>query len=322
LPHAELALDPTASTGTMRAATLAAARESRVETVAAPDPGPREVLVRLEGSGVCASSLPVWEGRPWFDYPLAPGEPGHEGWGVVVAAGDGVAEPEVGTRVAVLSQRAFAELDVAAVDAVVPLPPELDGRPFPGEAIGCAVNAFRRSRLEPGQRVAVVGCGFLGLLLVQLAVRAGADVTAISRRAFALELARDAGAARTFALDEAPDEGFDCVVEAAGVQATLDVATRLTGVRGLLVIAGYHQDGPRQVDLQLWNWRGIDVVNAHERDAAAYVRGMREAARLVSDGALDPEPLYTHRLPLERTGDAFELLRTRPDGFLKALVLT
>jgi threonine dehydrogenase-like Zn-dependent dehydrogenase len=320
LQPAELIVAPATGARTMRAARIAAPGDARVETVAAPEPGAGEVVLRLEGCGVCGSSLPVWEGRPWFDYPLAPGEPGHEGWGVVEALGDGVAGPEPGTRVAALSERSFAERDVVAAEAVVPLPPELDGQPFPGEAIGCAVNAFRRSRIAPGQRVAVVGAGFLGILLVQLAARAGADVTAVSRRESALGLARDAGAAHAFALDEAPEAEFDCVIEAAGIQATLDVATRLTRVRGLLVVAGYHQDGPRQVDVQLWNWRGLDVVNAHERDPAVYLRGIRKGARLVADGALDPAPLYTHRYPLERVGDAFEALRTRPDGFLKALV--
>jgi threonine dehydrogenase-like Zn-dependent dehydrogenase len=106
------------------------------------------------------------------------------------------------------------------------------------------------------------------------------------------------------------------------VQETLDLAARLTRVRGLLVIAGYHQDGPRQIDLQLWNWRGLDVVNAHEREPAVYLRGIREGAQLVADGALDPTPLYTHTFPVEHLGDAFEMLRTRPDGFLKALVTT
>ena len=59
----------------------------------APEPGPGQVLLRLEGSGVCASSLPVWEGREWFDYPQPPGAPGHEGWGRVVAVGAGVDRP-------------------------------------------------------------------------------------------------------------------------------------------------------------------------------------------------------------------------------------
>jgi threonine dehydrogenase-like Zn-dependent dehydrogenase len=105
------------------------------------------------------------------------------------------------------------------------------------------------------------------------------------------------------------------------VQETLDLAGRLTAERGRLVIAGYHQDGPRTVDLRLWNWRGLDVVNAHGRDPAAYVAGMRAAVEAVVEGRLDPAPLYTHRFPLDRVAEAFEAAARRPDGFLKALVL-
>ena len=54
----------------------------------------------------------------------------------------------------------------------------------------------------------------------------------------------------------------------------------------------------------------------------AYVDGMRRAVDLMVEGVLDPSPLYTHRLPLDRLGEALELTRTRPDGFLKALVTT
>jgi threonine dehydrogenase-like Zn-dependent dehydrogenase len=308
---------------TMAAATLAAPRSARLARVSAPTPEAGELLIRLEGSGVCGSNLPVWEGRPWFAYPLAPGEPGHEGWGHIEQLGEGVTAPEPGTRVAFLSNRAFAELDVAPAEGVVPLPHELDGVPFPGEALACAMNVFGRSRIRPRDRVAIVGAGFLGLLLVQLAAGEGARVTAYSRRPFALELALQVGAAEARTLDDAvEDECFDCVIEAAGTQATLDLATRLVRERGLLVIAGYHQDGLRQVDMRLWNWRGIDVVNAHERDPAVYMEGMRRAAEAVASGRLDPEPLYTHRYPLAELGGALESLSRRPEGFVKALVLT
>jgi threonine dehydrogenase-like Zn-dependent dehydrogenase len=71
----------------------------------------------------------------------------------------------------------------------------------------------------------------------------------------------------------------------------------------------------------LWNWRGLDVINAHERDPARYIEGIREAVDAVASGRLDPSPLYTHRYPLERLGDALNDTRDRPDGFLKALVV-
>ncbi len=73
--------------------------------------------------------------------------------------------------------------------------------------------------------------------------------------------------------------------------------------------------------MQLWNWRGLDVINAHERDPAVYLNGIREAIALVAAGQLDPNPLYTHALPLDRLNDALELAATRPAGFVKSLVV-
>ena len=303
----------------MRAAVLARPRTVELRRVPVPQPAPGEVLVRIEGCGVCGSSAPAWEGRPWFSYPLAPGEPGHEGWGIVEELGEGLDGPAPGTRVAILSDRAFAEYDVTPAASVVPIPEEIEG-PFPGEAVGCAMNAYRRSGIGPGAAVAIVGIGFLGALIVQLAAASGARVTALSRRRFALDVARSGGAERAFEVPDAPDEEFDVVVEAAGAQEALDVASSLVATRGRLVVVGYHQDGPRTVDMQHWNWKGIDVVNAHERDPAVYVDGIRAAAAAAAEGIVDLAPLITHRVPLERAADAFDLSRSRPEGFLKAVV--
>ncbi len=77
----------------------------------------------------------------------------------------------------------------------------------------------------------------------------------------------------------------------------------------------------RQVNLQLWNWRGLDVINAHERDPQMYREGIRAAVAAVESGTLSPDRLYTHRFPLEDLGDALNQTGERPDGFLKALVL-
>lgn len=315
----------------MRAAVIKEPREIAISDVAAPIPGAGEVLVALAGSGVCGSNLPVWEGRPWFGYPCEPGAPGHEGWGRVAAVGDDVIGMEVGQPVAALSYHAFAEFDVADASAVVPLPPALAGRWFPGEAVACAVNVIRRSDIRHGDHVAVVGIGFLGALLVQLAQHAGAHVTAIGRRDFALDLAIASGAEAAVRLGDATGavqqaravlggSEYDRVIEAAGAQVSLDVSAALTRERGRLVIAGYHQDGPRQVDLQMWNWRGLDVVNAHERDPRVYIEGLREAVRLVASGGLNIDPLITHAFPLHEAAEAFREAVARPRGFLKAVV--
>jgi len=114
--------------------------------------------------------------------------------------------------------------------------------------------------------------------------------------------------------------GCERVIEAAGRQWPLDLASEITAERGRLIIAGYHQDGPRQVNMQSWNWRGLDVINAHERDPKIYIEGIREAVRLVASGELDPSPLYTHTFGLDWLSEAFDALSERPQGFMKALV--
>jgi threonine dehydrogenase-like Zn-dependent dehydrogenase len=315
----------------MRTAVLSGPGRIQFRKVPVPKPGPTQVRVRLEGCGVCGSNLHPWEGRPWFNYPFEAGAPGHEGWGEVDAIGAEVGNCKVGDRVAVLSYHAFAEFDVAEEECVVRLPNLLKKKPFPGEALGCAMNVFRRSEITAGQTVAVIGVGFLGALITSLASKAGARVIAISRRSFALSIAKEMGAGETVRMDEHAKiinrvrdltDGTlcDCVVEAVGAQWPLDLAGELTRERGRLVIAGYHQDGPRQVNMQLWNWRGLDVINAHERDPNVYIRGVQAAVKAVSCGQLDPSPLYTHAFEFHQIGEAFRTMQKRPDHFLKALV--
>jgi NADPH:quinone reductase len=110
------------TTRAMQAAVFTGAQRLQVVSLALPEPGPHDIRIRLEGCGVCASNLPVWEGRPWFAYPLAPGAPGHEGWGRIDALGHDVHGLTLGQRVAVLSLHAYATYDMAPADAVVPLP--------------------------------------------------------------------------------------------------------------------------------------------------------------------------------------------------------
>jgi len=315
----------------MRAAVLTGPGEMRIDRVPMPRPGPGEVRVRLEGCGICASNLTPWAGPEWMHYPTEPGALGHEAWGIVDAVGEDVDTVAPGDRVAALSYHGYAEYDLAAADAVVPIPASLADLPFPGEPLGCAMNIFRRSDIRAGQSVAIVGIGFLGALLTRLATDAGARVIAISRRPFSLDVARAFGAAEVIAMDDhqaiidkvkALTGGAFCdrVIEAVGMQWPLDLASELVRERGRLIVAGYHQDGPRQVNMWLWNWRGIDVINAHERDPQAYLAGMRDAVEAVAAGRLDPTPLYTHHFPLERLGEALDATRDRPDGFLKAVV--
>jgi NADPH2:quinone reductase len=316
--------------GTMRAAIIVEPGKIEIHSVAKPQPKSTQVRIKVEGCGICASNIPPWEGREWFSYPMAPGALGHEGWGIIDALGETVSGFEVGERVAFLSNNAYAEYDVAEEGSAVKLPSELDRLPFPAEPLACAINIFRRSHIEPGQSVGIVGIGFLGSLLVQLCLGAGARVIAIDRKPSALQGAAAIGA-ETIPMDDhwqiiekvrtrTNGRMCDVVIEAVGKQWPLDLASELTKEMGRLVIAGYHQDGLRQVNLQLWNWRGLEVTNAHEREAWVYRRGMEEAVEAVKSKKIDPTPFFTHRFPLERLAEALDMAKERPVGFMKALM--
>jgi threonine dehydrogenase-like Zn-dependent dehydrogenase len=316
----------------MQAAVVTGPGTITIEQHELPSPGPGQVRVRLEGCGVCASNLGPWSGPEWMKFPTEPGGLGHEGWGRIDAIGPDVEGLDVGDRVAALSYHSYATHDIADAKAVVKLPSTLDGVPFPGEPLGCAMNIFRRSEISAGQTVAIIGIGFLGALLIQLAVAAGARVIAIGRRPFALDLAKQLGAAEIIPMNDhwqiieqvkqlTNGQFCDRVIEAVGKQWPLDLAAELTRERGRLIVAGYHQDGPRQVNMQMWNWRGFDVINAHERDPAMYVQGIRDAIAAVQDGRLDTSALYTHTYPLAELDTALNETRDRPDGFMKALVV-
>jgi threonine dehydrogenase-like Zn-dependent dehydrogenase len=321
------------SAETMRAAVVTGPGEVRVDRVPLPEPGPGQVRIRLEGCGVCASNLTPWEGPEWMHFPTAPGDLGHEGWGVVDAIGTGVSGLARGERVGALSGKSYAEFDVADASKLVKLPAALKDLDLPLEPFGCAMNIFRRSEIREGLTVAVIGVGFLGAILVRLASNAGARVIAISRRQESLDLAHKMGAAETIPMhdhghiiervSQLTNGAFcDRVIEAVGKQWPLDLAAELTREGGRLIIAGYHQDGPRSVNMQLWNWRGFDVANAHERDPELALRGMREAVDAIESGLIDPKLLITHRYPLERLGDALNATRDRPGNFVKAVVVT
>ena len=317
--------------GLMRAAVVAGPGQVTIDRVPLPEPGPGQVRIRVHGCGVCASNLTPWEGPEWMSFPTAPGDLGHEGWGVVDTVADDVTSLSRGDRVAFLGGKSYAEYDVADATAVATIPDSLRDVPFPGEPFGCAMNIFRRSDISAGQTVAIVGIGFLGSLLVRLATNAGARVIAISRRQESLELATRMGATETIAMDDhyaiiervkqlTGERMCARVIEAVGKQWPLDLAAELTAEGGRLIIAGYHQDGPRQVNMQLWNWRGFDVINAHERDPAVALQGIRDAIAAVEQGVIDPATFVTDSFPLEQLGDALDATRDRKGKFVKAVV--
>jgi 2-desacetyl-2-hydroxyethyl bacteriochlorophyllide A dehydrogenase len=307
----------------VRALRLHGPRQAALVDVDDPSPGAGEVVVHIEACGVCGSDLNAWRGVPGLQYPLPPGAPGHEVVGTVVGLGPDVHSPGVGQTVTGLMWNGFAELGTARAEDLVEMPAPLAGSGLLGEPLACAMNVVRRSAIGAGDRLAVVGFGYLAALLVQLLPRSIGGWVALSRRADSRELALRLGAEAAYDFSDVPAElwdSFGVVIEAAGVQQTLDYATWLTADGGRLVIAGYHADGPRSVNMQSWNWKGIDVINAHERKSAVSVRALREALALAEARQLKLERLQTHAWPLAQAAEAFRCAEERPSGFVKGVV--
>jgi threonine dehydrogenase-like Zn-dependent dehydrogenase len=314
----------------MRFTQLVAPRTSEVVEAPDPEPGPGEVLVRVEACGVCASELHPW--RAGTD--RYPRRFGHEAVGVVATVGPAVAGLRAGDRVTGLFFPAFADVAVAKAANLLLAPDGVPTESALGEPLACLINAMRRTPLELAARVAIVGLGYMGLGVMQLArLRGPSRIVAIEVRAEARALALDLGADEALHPDELPpeyvltnfgdwnsDRGFDVVFEAAGAGASLDLAGRLVGAHGVLSIVGFHQGGPRSVDVGMWNWKAIDVVNAHVRRHADLLESMRIGLALTAAGRIDLGRLVSHRYGLDGVDRAFSDLESKPPGFVKAVV--
>lgn len=300
----------------------------QVEQVEFAEPSFGEVLVKVLASGVCASDLPTWAAARHSSYPVALG---HEPVGTIVAVGPGVDLP-TGIRVTGRIAPSFADYVVANLRDVVVVPEKVPTEQAIGEPIGCVAVGLRRTPLHLADRVAVIGLGFMGLCMIQLLAASGtARVTAIDLREDVRRAALASGADDAYDPGELPanlpaarqfsgDCGFDVVVEATGTQAGLDHATELVRPHGVISILGYHQ-GIRQVDMRAWNWKALDIVNAHVRDPNLLRESTRAGLEMIATGRIDLTALLTHRYPLERIDDAFTALWTKPRGFIKAMVI-
>ena len=310
----------------MKVASVAGPGRWEISDEPTPRPAPNEALVRVHACGVCPYDLHVY--RSSDAYPL---RLGHEPAGVVEEVGSQVTGVTVGDRVTGRLYPSFAEFVLARPEDLVVLPDSIPFHAGLGEPLAILVEAERRSKVALGIQVAVVGLGFMGLAFTRLLRLRGAGIVGIDPRADARDAALASGADHAFAPDALPDEyrltrfedwqtprGFDLVVEASGSQAGLTLAGELARAHGTLSILGAHES--RTVQVGMWNWKAIDVVNAHVRDQALLMSGMRVGMSLLAAGRLSLQPLITHRYPLEKISMAFSDLAEKPTGFIKAVI--
>ncbi|MCA9790577.1 MAG: alcohol dehydrogenase catalytic domain-containing protein [Candidatus Eremiobacteraeota bacterium] len=338
----------------MKAAVAHDYDDVRIEEMQVPKPGPGDVLVRVKACGVCTGDV-----TPWYIRKKCPIVLGHEPAGEVVEVGRSVSGFSVGDRVFVhhhapclrcrhcqrgnysmcptwrassLNPGGMAEyLVVPKVNLdtdTLRLPDHLswaDGALV--EPVACVVKAIRRSGLKRGDRVAIIGLGFIGQVMVLLARHYGAEVVIASDMVdYRLEKARQFGADRVVdirqedfrqvVLEMTEGIGADVVMvgpsKPAVMQAGIDCAGKGSTV---LFFMAPSPDVTMEINPNQLFFNEISLVSSY----SCGPDDTRQTLNLLADGVLSAEQLVTHRFSLDQTLEACRLTAQAADS-LKVLV--
>jgi threonine dehydrogenase-like Zn-dependent dehydrogenase len=323
---------------TMKASVLAGPGRTELDDVPVPEIGEEEVLIRVRCCGVCASELHPWTtGEGWLEASGRRPIFGHEPVGIVERTGRLVHGFKKGDRVTGLISHAFAEYTKADYRKIMKVPDSLSDLEALGEPLSCLMSGADRTPVSLGDDVAIVGAGFMGLGFLQLMRLKGAGrLIAVDLRQESLQAARRLGADEVYTPQEVRPEdkvtewihmdqgmkGVEVAVEATGSAAGLQLAGEMTAVHGVLSVVGYHQGngGMRQVNMQLWNWKAITVINAHERRSDVHMKRMAAGLKLIAENRFNMRDLVTHVYGLHEVDRAFEAMRSKPEGYIKSVI--
>jgi threonine dehydrogenase-like Zn-dependent dehydrogenase len=311
---------------------VVAPRRSELFELPMPVPSTGEVLVEVLASGVCTGDRAPWADAARSTDPLVLG---HEIVGRVVEVAAG-SRWRSGDLVTGLGNRGYASHAILRDDSVVAVPPGIAPETMISEPLARLVEVLGRAAVRPGERVAVVGLGFMGLGLVQLArLAAPSALVGVDLRPDLRGLATDLGADAVFAPDElpapltdrspGPEARFDVVLEATGVQAGLDLAGAMVAPHGRLAIIGYHSAAGLHFSMDsthrnVWH-KGVSVLGGWTPDHGRITAALALLADTVAQRRIRLAPLITHRFGLAGADAALQLLETRPAGFVKSVLI-
>jgi D-arabinitol dehydrogenase (NADP+) len=328
----------------MKALTIHKPNEASVVDVPVPDPGPTEVLVKVAACGICGTDVHIMRGEYLGDYPVVPG---HEFAGEVVATGDQVGRFRAGDRVCVepniacdnchscLNNRQNFCLNWQAVGVTRPggmaeyvVAPEkaifdIGSLPFDEaafvEPLSCVVHGIERAELRLGDRIAILGAGPIGLLLLQVALSRGAtDITVLERQPARLDLARVYGADRCVSeLSGLTPSGYDVVIDATGAPQVMAETVALARGGGMVLLFGVP---PRGSSLTLDAF-AIFEKGLTLRSSFTSLRNSYQAVALLQSGTVRVKDLVSHRLPLKSFEQGVTMIEQGLDGVKKVLLI-
>ncbi|MFQ5855503.1 MAG: zinc-binding dehydrogenase [Anaerolineae bacterium] len=347
---------------TMRAAVTRDWNDIRVEEVPVPELDADEVLVRVGACGICGTDLKIVSGVYKGTWPPAlPFIQGHEWGGTVVALGEGVTGLQVGDRVAAenhkgcgacpmcrwgrynlcevartkgkayklyghTAQGAFAEYAARPVALLHKLPENVsfeEGTIVNQGSLG--LHAVRRCRIDPGDTVAVIGPGLVGMITLQLAQAVGATRVIVVGRGPRLSLARELGADDVIdytagdtveAIRELTGgRGVDCAFECAGTPAAVANAMNCVRRGGRVALVGMTGNKPVELNTDRLALDEIDVFGVRSSPNA-----YPELIKLIAAGKVNVRKLVSRVYPLEQINDAFEAFRNREGGAIRMVI--
>jgi len=315
----------------MKAIWLFGPSDARLVDTEKPQIDSDSVMVKVESCVLCGSDVHIWDGR---HAPAAYPSPfGHETAGTVVEVGESVTGLVVGDRISWwLTHGTLCEYYVLrpsemAIGKLTAHVTWEEGANI--QLLAAVVRGVANSDPAPGQRALVLGCGAVGLSVMQLALAMGVDeVVAAELIPFRREMALKLGASAVvdsgqpgWDADLGPfDIVYDCMDEDhAPERDTLNTALGTLKEQGSCVIIGISSHA-KQVDTSRIVLNGLTIVGAHNHTIAEVRRLMAMCCQWVADGTIKVSDYVTHRFPIEETQKAVETAASQADGILKVAI--
>jgi len=315
----------------MRTAVLYGPHDWRIEDLNIPSLNNDEVLLKVKACGVCHSEIHQWDIKVnGLEYPRYIG---HEVAGKVLESGKDVKDFKPGDRVAVWTDgKGYAEQINVKSNRLFKISENVSFAEAMAEPIACTTNGVIKSDIQLNDTIALVGTGFMGLILLQqLKLRGPKFIAAIDPREEILELAKKLGA--DFVINPEKEntkeviknltngKGVDVSFEVGGNEATLNLAADICRMEGKLVIFGFHPGSRKINDLGYWNWMAFDIINSHFRDLNTILNGTRIGMEMLNAGKINMQSLITHKFNLEEIENAFTAAKEKPKGFIKSVIV-
>lgn len=316
-------------------------KKSKVINVPEPVIDDDQLLVKVTYTGMCHSEFYPWTVAKDGDIF------GHEAVGVVAQVGKNVQGFKVGDRVTGLGGGGYREYIVMEPCKTCHVPDNLKDEDAIVEPLACLMSAAIKMMPEkPGDSIAVVGCGYMGLGMISLFHLCGyGKIVAVDKRPEALENAKRFGATECYLPEELPLEyvlnmetmgkvdltrdsnnellfklGFENVMEFTGTEDGLRLAGDMVSAHGRLGIGGYHNDGPRNIDYKLWNYKAFTSINCHERRVMYEAALCQRCLDLLASGRWKFTGVTNHIYSLEEFDKGNEDMHTHRDNFIKGAV--